>query len=203
MKYCTQLVALSLLGLSGCVMPGLPPIEDSLVRSAELGKVNPTSIAVLEVEDRTNGEFVKPLLETMRRQVGVSLIDRYYSPLTSTYVDSRMQRAVQNAASGRVSSIETEFLASLAGQANEDAILAVQVTHWDQSSLLVSNQVHFVAKVTMFASAKKIVLWSGDMRGVVVAGGTGAAPRDPVARAESAARELIKELLNRLPKRRV
>jgi hypothetical protein len=203
MKYCTQLVALSLLGLSACVMPGLPPIEDSLVRSAELGKVNPTSIAVLEVEDRTNGEFVKPLLETMRRQLGVSLIDRYYSPLTSTYVDSRMQRAVQNAASGRVSSIETEFLASLAGQANEDAILAVQVTHWDQSSLLVSNQVHFVAKVTMFASAKKIVLWSGDMRGVVVAGGTGAAPRDPVARAESAARELIKELLNRLPKRRV
>ena len=184
-------------------MPGLPPIEDSLVRSAELGKVNPTSIAVLEVEDRTNGEFVKPLLETMRRQLGVSLIDRYYSPLTSTYVDSRMQRAVQNASAGRVSSIETEFLASLAGQANEDAILAVQVTHWDQSSLLVSNQVHFVAKVTMFASAKKIVLWSGDMRGVVVAGGTGAAPRDPVARAESAARELIKELLNRLPKRRV
>lgn len=203
MKYCTQLVALSLLGLSACVMPGLPPIEDSLVRSAELGKVNPTSIAVLEVEDRTNGEFVKPLLETMRRQLGASLIDRYYSPLTSTYVDSRMQRAVQNASAGRVSSIETEFLASLAGQANEDAILAVQITHWDQSSLLVSNQVHFVAKVTMFASAKKIVLWSGDMRGVVVAGGAGAAPRDPIARAESAARELVKELLNRLPKRRV
>ena len=203
MKYCTQFVALSLLGLPACVMPGLPPIEDSLVRSAELGKVNPTSIAVLEVEDRTNGDFVKPLLETMRKQLGASLIDRYYSPLTSTYVDTRMQRAVQNASSGRGSTIETEFLASLAGQANEDAILAVQVTHWDQSSLLVSNEVQFVAKVTMFASEKKIVLWSGDMRGVVVAGGTAAAPRDPAARAEAAARELIKELLNRLPKRRV
>lgn len=202
MKYCKHLVALSMLGLSACVMPSPPPIEDSLIRSAELGRVNPSSIAVLQVEDRTGGEFVKPLLETMRQQLGVSLIDRHYSPLGSAYVDGRMRRAVQNASTGGRSSIETDYLASIAGQADEDAILAVQVFQWDQSGLLVSSKVSFVAKVTLFGSVDKIVLWSGDIRGTVVAGGRGPAPRDPAERAQSAARELIKELLNRLPRRR-
>ena len=202
MKYCKHLVALSMLGFSACAMPGPPPIEDSLIRSAELGRVNPASIAVLQVEDRTGGEFVQPLLETMRDQLGASLINRRYSPLNPAYVDGRMRRAVQNASTGGRSNIETDYLASLAGQAGEDAILAVQVSHWDPAGLLVSSEVSFVAKVTLFGSADKIVLWTGDIRGTVVAGGRGAAPRDPAERARSAARELIKELLNRLPRRR-
>ena len=202
MKHSKHLAALSLLGLSACLMPELPPIEDSLIRSAQLSTVNPSSIAVLAVEDRTGGEMVTPLLESMRHQLGMSLIDRHYSPLNSVYVDGRMRRAVQNASSGSHSTIETDYLASLAGQADEDAILAVQVSHWDQAGLLVNNQVSFVAKVTLFGSADKTVLWSGDIRGTVVAGGTGAAPRDPEERAQAAAREMVKELLNRLPRRR-
>ena len=84
-----------------------------------------------------------------------------------------------------------------------NAILAVQIKYWDPSSLLVDNRVRYSVRATLFGSVGKVVLWSGEIpQGIAVAGGTGAAPRDPVARAQSAAREFVKELLELLPRRR-
>lgn len=202
MKHCKHLAAFSLFGLSACLMPGSPPIQDFMERTAEFTRVNPTVIAVLQVEDRSRGEEVKPLLDSMRKQLGASLLLRKYSALGSIYVDSKMRRAIQNASTGSRSIIETQYLASLAQQAGEDAILAVQVTHWNQDELLMSNKVHFVVKATLFGSADKIPLWTGSIRGFVLAGGKGAAPRDPAERARSAAREMIKALIKKLPMHR-
>ncbi len=201
MNHSKYLATLSLLGLSACIAPPPPPPEVSLILAAALRQVNPADIAVLQVEDRTGKALVKQLLGPMREQLRKSLVDRNYSPLGSVFVDGRMRRGIQNASLGNRSSIDPEYLASLVGQAGEDAILAVQVSHWDESSLLVNNRVRFAAKVTLYGSAGKIVLASGDIRGLVIAGGEDAAPRDPIERARSAAREFAKVVISKLPKR--
>lgn len=201
MNHSKYLATLSLLGLAACIAPAPPPVEVSLILAAEYRQVNPADVAVLQVEDRTGKALVKPLLGPMREQLRKSLVDRNYSPLGSVFVDGRMRRGIQNASLSNRASIDPEYLTSLAGQAGEDAILAVQVSHWDESSLLVSNQVRFAAKVTLYGSAGKIVLASGDIRGLVIAGGKDAAPRDPAERARSAAREFAKVVISKLPKR--
>jgi hypothetical protein len=189
-------------GLGACQIAGPPTIQDWLRREPALATVNPANIAVLQIEDKTSNGKLSSLLEPMRQQLLRALIERYYSPLGSTYVDAHMRRGAQEAATGGGSILDTDYLVSLAGKAKEDAILAIQISHWDDNSLLVDNRVHFAAKVVLLDSVGKKVLWSGGMQGEVEAGGGEAAPRDPAARQHAAAVEFITQLTERLPRRR-
>ena len=200
MKFCSKSMAhVAFLGLVACTINPPPQIDDELRQSPEFAAVNPTDIAVLPVEDVTDGGDVAPLLELMRNTAMEELITRNYTPLSATMVDASMQ-----VTTGPDRSIlEAAYLSTLVSKAEEDAILALQISKWDDTTLLVDNRVRFEAQVTLLGSKDRQVLWTGRLVGDVEAGGMGNAPRDPQARAASAAREFIKALISRLPKRKI
>ena len=200
MKFCSKPMAyVALLGLVACTINPPPQINDELRQSPDFSAINPTDIAVLPVEDVTDGGKVAPLLELMRETLMEELITRDYTPLSAITVDAHMR--VTPGPDGSI--LEAAFLSTLASKAEEDAILALQISKWDDTTLLVDNRVRFEAQVTLLGSKDRQVLWSGRFAGDVEAGGMGAAPRDPARRAESTAREFIKALIGRLPKRKV
>ncbi len=99
--------------------------------------------------------------------------------------------------------VQEAVLKKLAGKAQEDAVLAIQINRWDESSLMASAIVRFSAEVTLLGSKEGRALWSGALQGQVKAGGTRPAPRDPEARANAAAAEFVAQLIQRLPRRRI
>lgn len=198
------LLSLPLLGtLPGCITTNEAEVREWLQISPELRATNPADIAVLPVEDATPEGTVGALAGHIREEINRALVQRSYSHLSSTYVDAHMGRRNVVPAAGGESIVEPAVLSRLASKADEDAILAVQIARWDQTTLLVDNQVKFLAKVTLFGSKDRKVLWSGGLSGSVEAGGLRAAPRDPEARAKAAASEFVDALIGRLPMRRL
>ncbi|MCB9871943.1 MAG: hypothetical protein H6837_18970 [Planctomycetes bacterium] len=202
-----RLSALSaLLWLAACYNPP-PLVEHRLQSDPELTNLNPSQIAVLAVEDDTPGKKLKDVQAAVRDELAARLPFLRYAPLGLVYVDGRAGRAAVAATTGALSVLEREYLSAVTAQfegaeAKPDAILAVAVSHWDDSSLLINSRVRFSAKVALFGCSAGRVLWSGSLSGEVEAGGKGPAPRDPVARAESAAREFARAVVAQMPPRR-
>ncbi len=187
------------LGLSACATP-VSGVRASLIQSPDLHRLSPSDIAVLPIEDRTSDKKVSRLLPYMREEINRALPQRKYSPVTSRTVDAAFGDFLPVDGS---SLIQEAVLKKLAGKAGEDAVLAVQINRWDETSLHASAIVRFSAGVTLLSSKEGLALWSGDLQGQVKAGGRQRpAPRGPKARARAAAKEFVTQLIDRLPRRR-
>jgi hypothetical protein len=200
MKLRTAITAnLGLLALTSCVLPPPPMEANSLEVRPEFADVNPTNIWVLPLEDYTQGK-VGPFLPAIREEITRQLVNpKKYSPLHTITTDAVL--GVPDTA-GR-SILEASFLSTLVNRAQEHAILAIRVSRWDATTLLVDYKVRFECAVTLMASKDHRIIWSGGLSGSVTAGGTGPAPRDPLAAEKSAAMEFARKLISFLPERRV
>ena len=186
------------LGLSACATP-MSGVRSALIQSPDLHRLSPADIAVLPIEDRTSDKKVSRLLAYMREEINRALPLRKYSPISIRTVDAAFGDSLPVDGS---SLIQEAVLKKLCGRADEDAVLAVQINRWDESSLLSSAIVRFAAEVTLLSSKEGLALWSGDLQGQVKAGGQKPAPRGPSARARAAAKEFVAQLIDRLPRRR-
>lgn len=186
-------------GLSACAVQ-TSSVRSALIQSPDLHRLCPSNIAVLPVEDRTPNKSVARLLPYIREEINASLPARKYSPMAVGWVDTAIKGYVPAEGS---SVVEEAVLRTLADKlADEDAVLAVQINRWDDSSLMASAIVRFSAEVTLLGSKEGRALWSGDLEGQVKAGGSHPAPRDPDDRARAAAAEFVAQLIQRLPRRR-
>lgn len=199
-KYETAVpVAASLLGILAVVGCEVPRTEvfPSFQVSPDLSRERPREIAVLPVVDKTKDGSAGQLVERMRASINQQLVWREYTPLRSRFVDASFGERP----AGEASITSPDVLSKLAGRCKESAILAVELSRWDDSQLQTDGSVRFYADVNLFSSKSKKSLWSGAVEGTIKAGGRRPAPRDPQRRAESAAQEFAELLITRLPRR--
>ena len=185
-------------GVSACAVP-TSAVRSALIQSPDLHRLHPADIAVLPIEDRTTNKRVSTLLPYMRAEINRSLPLRRYSPVSTQAVDAAFGDSLPADGS---SVVQEAVLKKLAGKAQEDAVLAIQINRWDDSSLFASAIVRFSAEVTLLGSKEGRALWSGGMEGQVKAGGLDPAPRGPEDRARAAVAEFVAQLIQRLPRRR-
>ncbi len=194
------LLGFSFVGFSACAVQTSSVRGGGLLQSPDLHRLRPADIAVLPIEDRTSNKSVSRLLPFMREEINRSLPRRRYSPVSTQAVDAAFGDSLPVDGS---SVVQEAVLKKLVGKAQEDAVLAIQINRWDESSLMASAIVRFSAEVTLLGSKEGRALWSGALQGQVKAGGTRPAPRDPEARANAAAAEFVAQLIQRLPRRRI
>jgi hypothetical protein len=194
---CTALCSLAL--ALGCVP--LPPaaVNSSLQATDGLRAANPSNIAVVPVEDGTRGGNARDVLETFRQEMYAALVQRRYVPLSSRVVDPVVRE--QAAAVANASLTRPEVLARVAGHLNEDAVLAVRITAWDESRVMANARVRFGVEATMISSSTKAVLWSGGLDGEVKAGREGAAPRYRDERVLDCTKQIARAMISQLPER--
>jgi hypothetical protein len=176
-----------------------PPMltTPSFVTSPLLAVRNPADIAVLSIEDGTMDHAVARHLELMRQVLMRALPERLYSPLSPAVVDA----AIGGENRGANETVLTPgYLRRVAGKSSEDALLAVRVDRWDESSLLTDKRIRFQIQAAMCASDGEL-LWSGTLAGEVKAGGAGATPLDKETMARSCAELAMLDLLNHLSRR--
>lgn len=115
-----------------------PPVRGALDR---LSVLQPTDVAVAQVRDQTRGQRVP--LDLFRSAFVETLIERRYSPLAPSYVDSNM--------------VEATFK----GTPPPDGLLVVSVTAWDPTHLFSTGKVAAAADVVLFEGGDTTgrVLW--------------------------------------------
>ena len=190
-----------LLALAASACVPLPPaaVNSSLQASEALHSANPSNIAVVPVEDATAGGNAREVLETVRQEICAALVRRRYAPLSSRVVDPVVREQASGVANA--SFTRPEVLARIAGHLNEDAVLAVRITQWDESRIMANARVRFAAEATMLSATTKAVLWGGTLDGEVKAGQTAAAPRYRDERVLDVARQIARALISQLPER--
>ena len=187
------------LALAACQSPP-PVVYDSFQASTDLYRVSPADVAVMPIEDATADHAAGQVLESIRAEIAADLVQRMYTPLAVAKVDEVLR--LQPGAAPSSSVVDASWLQSVAGKFGEDAVLAVRITLWDETSLMMNGHVHFSADVSLSSPKSPNPLWSGAIKGDVKAGGRGPAPRDRAGRQQSAAAEFARELVRRLPSRR-
>lgn len=191
-------VLVGLLALAACETTN-PVIVDSNMAATEVfANRSPSQVAVLQIEDGTPDGAVQRHLVFLRQEIMRQLVDRLFTPLTSNVVDAAMRSAPEPAV--RESVLAPSTLQRLVGRAHEDAVFALRVDKWDESTLAVDKRVRFQFQAAMVGSDSQL-LWSGTIHGEVKAGGADAAPRDRDAAARSCATLAVREMLLRLPRR--
>jgi hypothetical protein len=103
-------------GVSGCDSPRTAPrgADNLELHTGRLRQTNPLEIAVLPVQSSTGKENVP--LEALRQAFHHGLVRQRYTPLALAYVDTKIVEA-----------------AYTPGESNENAILQVFVSRWDDS----------------------------------------------------------------------
>lgn len=190
----TLLAVAAALTLAGCQTPEPMQVEATFAPTPGLVEVRPAHIAVLPIENGTPDGAIARHLTYLRQEVERQLVDRHYTALDSSYVD-----AIGPMPAGE-SLLTPATLAKVAGRDVEEAVLAVRVQRWDESRLLTDHTVAFQFDAVM-AGRKGEVLWNGSMQGVIKAGGSGAAPREPDRAAQSCIHLAVEQMLQRLPMR--
>jgi len=172
--------------VTACQSTNKPPRgadNDSLV-AGRLTEVNPLEVVVLPIANATSGKTVP--LDVMRTEFVEGLVNRRYTPLAVDYVDDR--------------AVEASYRP---GQMNEQAVLRVVVTGWDDALLSTHGRVTVQADIHLLdadpASAGE-ALWGGTLsRDIQVGMERKTSTRKAVA--EIAAREFAQEALAALPPR--
>jgi len=198
-RRCVHGLLVGILGLlTACET--VPPVRvDSNFASTEVfANRSPADVAVLPIEDGTPDGSVQRHLVFLRQAIEREMVDRLYSPLTSTVVDAAMRGAAD--VGPKESLLAPATLQKMVGRAHEDAVFAVRVQRWDESSLLVDKRIRFEFQAAMMGKGGEL-LWSGTIQGDVKAGGVGAAPRDRDAMAQNCGAMAVKEMMQRLPRR--
>jgi len=137
------------------------------------------------------------LLTFFRQEVIRQLPGRLFTPINAPAVDAALASVAKPAAGQSI--VLPANLQKLAGHAGEDAVFALRVSGWDETSLPVDKTVWFQFEAVMLGS-DGAVLWSGQINGKVKAGGAGPAPRDREGAARSCVELAVREMLNRLPR---
>ena len=186
---------LLVLGLTaGCTLH--QQFEDRLDLKAmeALFAESPSDVAVLPVVDRTGSPRAQMLLPTLRRALYLNLIDRCYAPLDLGFVD----RILRVEPEGPVPPID-----ALLGKFEEDAILLVELTGWNERPLAVDRRLRAELFVSLRSTRTKAQLWGGTAKVEVQVGGHGMVGPDEIdARKEEAVRLVAAKVLSCLPKRR-
>lgn len=192
-----RLVPLAVLALAACVP--LPPaaVNSSLQPTEALRTANPSNIAVVPIEDGTRGGTASEVLETVRREICAALVQRRYAPLTSKVVDPMVTERTAGLVNATLT--KREVLERVAGHLQEDAVLAMRFTHWDDSRVMASARVRFAVDVTMISSTQKNLLWGGTLEGEIKAGRESAAPRYRDERIVDVARQVARAVVSQLP----
>jgi hypothetical protein len=198
-----RLAALSLLAfVAACQTPEPVVVNATFAPTADFGSRSPSQVAVLAVEDGTS-DADKPerragrLLTFFRQEVIRQLPGRLFTPINAPAVDAALASVAKPAAGQSI--VLPANLQKLAGHAGEDAVFALRVSGWDETSLPVDKTVWFQFEAVMLGS-DGAVLWSGQINGKVKAGGAGPAPRDREGAARSCVELAVREMLNRLPR---
>jgi hypothetical protein len=202
LRHRLALAASVLFALAACQSG--PPVRvfPAFNTSPALATLRPASVAVLPVEDGSEGRRATPFLPFLRQELNRQILDRRYSPLAEASVDTAIKGSAEYAAAKTRGTpiVEPAVLQKLAGHSSEDATLAVRVDHWDNTSLVSSKRLYFRLRATLVASSGQ-QLWYGNLGGEVKAGGAGAAPLDKDGMERSCIEILVRELLNELPAR--
>ncbi len=191
--------SLALLTLVAASCVPLPPaaVASSLQATPELQTVNPSNIAVVPVEDATPGASIRDLTEAVRTEIYAQLVLKRYAPLTSKVVDAVVRQHTVGTTGASLT--RPEVIARVAGAMDEDAVLCVRVTQWDDSRIMSSSRVRFAADVIMVSGKTKATLWGGAVEGEVKAGGLDPAPRYREERLQDVARQLARAIIAQLP----
>lgn len=171
-------------------------VYPSLVATPELAATSPADIAVMPVVDATPDHVAGHILEPLRDEVARALVSRLYTPLANDKVDAALRKKAA------ASAADASAPSSTGAGFGEDATLSIRITRWDQSALMARAWASFTVDVALVSSTTGATLWSGSVRGDVKAGGEGPAPLDRASRERSAAAEVARALIGRLPKRR-
>lgn len=199
-----RLAALLLVAfVAACQTPDPVVVNATFAPTADFGARSPSQVAVLAVEDGTVDaerpeRHAARLLTFFRQEVIRQLPGRLFTPISAAAVDAALTPVAKPAAGQSI--VVPANLQKLAGHAGEDAVFALRVSGWDETSLPVDKKVWFQVEAMMLGS-DGTVLWSGQMNGMVKAGGVGPAPRDREGAARSCVELAVREMLNRLPRR--
>jgi hypothetical protein len=133
--------------LTGCDSPRTAPrgADNLELHTGKLKQANPLEIAVLPVQNNTGAENVP--LDALRRSFHHGLVRQRYTPLALEYVDSKI--------------VEASYTP---GEANENAILQVFVTRWDDSRWKSSAELRIDGEVYLLgvgSSDPSKALWGG------------------------------------------
>lgn len=186
-----------LVAFAACKTPNPVVVTPAFQATAALSERNPNDIAVLPVEDGTEDGQVGRLTSLMRQVLQRQLPERFYAPLNQRVVDAALSNISRAAGE---TALSPAYLKKVAGHAKEDAVLAVRIDRWDESTLLIDYRVRFQLQAAL-AGADGELLWHGTLSGEIKAGGEGAAPRDREAMSRSCAELAMVELLNHLQPR--
>jgi hypothetical protein len=195
---CSGVAITALLLLAGCQMPAPVVVNSTLVATDAFSSRSPKDIAVLPVEDGTADGAAKRHLVFLRQEVMRHLVDRRFAPLSSEAVDAGLRGVAGGSASESLLTPST--LQRMSGHSGEDAVFALRVDRWDETSLVTSNKVWFQFQAAL-VGVDGVQLWSGTIQGEVKAGGAGAAPRDRDGMARSCGSLAVQEMMQRLPLR--
>ncbi len=190
--------ACCLLMVAGCRAPNPVDVDATFTTTTQFASHSPSILSLLPIEDGTGADVVGRHLDYMREEINRQLPDRLYAPTRQTWVDA----SVRGAAPAGESILSPATLAGLAKSGKDDAVLAVRVAEWDESSLMSTRKVRFQFEAAMVAN-DGTQLWSGTIQGKVKAGGAGAAPLGREASARSCVELVVRELLLQLPDRPV
>jgi hypothetical protein len=174
------------LAVSACQSTNKPPrgSDNETLVAGRLAQVNPLEVVVLPIENATGGAEVP--VDVMRTEFVAGLVTRRYTPLAVDYVDER--------------AVEASYQP---GAMNEQAVLRVVVTMWDDALLSSHGRVTVQADVHLLdagAAATGEALWGGTLQREIQVG----AERKTGNRkslAEIAAREFAQDVLASLPPR--
>lgn len=199
-RRCSAVLTLALLG--ACQSPPPARVFPAFTTAPALATLRPANVAVLPVEDGSEGRRATPFLPFVRQELNRQIIDRRYSALAEATVDASIRGSAEYAAAKTSGTpiVEPALLQKLAGHSAEDATLAVRIDYWDDSSLVSSKRLYFRLRATLVASNGQ-QLWYGNLGGEAKAGGAGAAPLDRDGMVRSCAEIIVRELLQQLPER--
>ncbi|MFK7742220.1 MAG: hypothetical protein AB8H80_18040 [Planctomycetota bacterium] len=186
---------LGLLLVSGCRTVNPVNVDGNFIASPALAERSPGVVSVLPVEDGSGGA-VSRHLTFMRQELRRQLSDRLYAATTEQWVDA----SLRGSTSLSESILTPASLERVAAAGPDDAVFAVRVERWDESTLLANRRVRFRLQAALVAK-DGTQLWSGDLEGTVKAGGAGAAPIGKDAAARSCVELSVRQLLLRLPDR--
>lgn len=185
-----------LLSLAGCRQIEPIRVDGEFVTSPRFVTASPSIVSLLPIEDGTEDGAAARHVTMMRQEINRQLPERLYSPTRQQWVDA----SLRGAAPIGESIMAPGRLAEFARAGKDDAVLAVRVGKWDESTLMSDHRVRFAFDAAMVGK-DGTQLWSGHIEGSVKAGGVGAAPLGREASARSCIELAVRQLMLRLPDR--
>jgi hypothetical protein len=180
---------------AGCVRKHVdrPDATFATEMAPDFAQKVPLNVAILPPVNVTGKEI--PIATHLRESAKNALVDRWYSPIASSVVDSRV---------GPRERFTPYDLDRLRGTFEEDAILTSQLSAWDVSQLRRDHKVLASGEFTLYDSKTGSKLWSSSFTDywVTVDAAPGfIAPEDFYEYERRAMREFVDRCFAEFPKR--